>query len=261
MKIFAVANQKGGVGKTTTCINVALAATEAGLRVLIVDFDPMGNLSAVFRATGSHAGEASTASQMFTADAVIVPETLSPGFAIIRKDELMKQLPTNDSRLAAIPASNFRQLKNQFDLCIIDTPGALGDNVPTTSAALIAAHAVACPFGVGVLEADPFRELWAHLQKVIAGGVNPQLRVLGLIPSKVNPKSKTERKAIDDLRQHPAVKKYITPFTLFERASVKQSVSLRKPVWRGVRGAGHKTAADEWKVATQFILTQLEVLK
>ncbi|MCY1379614.1 hypothetical protein D9M69_673510 [compost metagenome] len=55
--------------------------------------------------------------------------------------------------------------------------------------------------------------------------------------------------------------KFILPVILGERAAVKQSIAKRKPVWRGVRGEGHKSAAAEWKTATHTILTNLGVVQ
>lgn len=265
MKKLAVVNQKGGVAKTTLCIQTSFAARDASLRVLLVDLDPQGSLSTVILPTGADQGNASPASALFAKGSVIRPEVLEPGFAIIRKDDLLEKLGTEDYPVSRedmkIPAQYLRELASEYDICIIDTPGALGDNVPTTTAALIAADAVVCPFAVGLLEAGPLSRLWKHLNEIILNGTNPRLRVLGLIPSKVNVKSGEELGALETLRQHPVVGKFILPGMLGERAAVKQAIARRKPVWRGVRGAGHKTAAVEWKTATTTILKSLGVLK
>lgn len=261
MKKLAVVNQKGGVAKTTLCIQIAFAGREAGLRVLLLDLDPQGSLSTVFLSTGADESEVSPASALFADGSVIRPEILEPGLAIIRKDDLLEKLGTENREGLKRPARYLRELARDYDLCIIDTPGALGDNVPTTTAALIAADAVVCPFAVGLLEAGPLSRLWKHLDEIIRGGTNPRLRVLGLIPSKVNVKSSEELGALETLRAHPVVGKFILPLMLGERAAVKQAIARRKPVWRGVRGAGHKTAAAEWKTATTTILSSLGVLK
>ena len=261
MKKLAVVNQKGGVGKSTVCDQTSRAAVEAGKRVLLVDLDPQGSLSTAFPPTGEHQGEASTSSALFAEGSTIIPEVLKPGLAIIRKDELLRKLSADNREGLKRPAQYLRELAAEYDLCIIDTPGALGDNVPTTTAALIAADAVVCPFAVGLFEAEPLSQLWMHLQQIISGGVNPRLRVLGLIPSKVNVKSAEEMAALDNLRAHPHVGKFILPVILGERAAVKQAIAKRKPVWRGVNGTGHKTAAAEWKAATHKILSSLGVVK
>lgn len=261
MKTTGFVNQKGGVGKSTCCDQTARAAHELGLRVLLVDLDPQGSLSTAHVATGQHEGEASTASQLFAQGGTIVPEVLQPGLSIIRADDVLRQLRADNREGLKRPAKHLKALAKDFDLCLIDTPGALGENVPTTTAALIAADYVVCPFAVGLFEAKPLNDLWMHLQQVIESGQNPNLRVAGLLPSKVNIKSGEEKGALDDLRQHPVVGKFILPVVLGERAAVKQAIFARKPVWRGVRGEGHKTAAAEWKAATKLVLQTVGVLK
>lgn len=261
MKLLAVANQKGGSSKSTLCVQTAFAAEASGLRVLLVDLDPQGSLGIAFQPTGAHEGEASTASALFAEGSTIIPEVLRPGFAIIRADDFLEKLTADNKEGLKRPGRYLRTLAADFDICIIDTPGAIGENVPTTTAALVAADAVVCPFAVGLFEAKPLSKLWIYLQAVIGNGMNPSLRVLGLVPSKVNMKSAEEMGALANLRAHPHVGKHIMPFELGERAAVKQSIARCKPVWVGVRGNGHRTAAAEWKTATHTILSGLGVLK
>lgn len=261
MKILAVANQKGGVAKSTLCVQLAHAAVEAGKRVLLVDLDPQGSLSVAYLANEEFQEEASTASALFAEGSVIVPEPIRPGLSIIRRDEMLRQLRSDNAEGLRRPGAYLRRLAAGYDLCIIDTPGALGENIPTTTAAMIAADAVVCPFAVGLFESEPLGQLLAYLNLVTSSGLNPKLRLLGLIPSRLNVKSAEEMEGLENLRKHPHVGKYVLPFVLGERASVKQAIYRRKPVWRGVRGNGHKTAAAEWLQATRFILTTLGVVK
>lgn len=260
MKTLAVANQKGGVGKSTFCIQTAHAALDAGLRVLLVDLDPQGSLGTAFRVDGGGV-EAATASSLFVAGASIQPEVLREGFAIIRSDQQLEELTADDRDQLRAPAAHLKKLSQDYDFCIIDTPGALGENVPTTTAALIAADAVISPFAVGLLEAEPLAKLWRYLQGIVSGGLNPRLRVLGLIPSKVNAASREELLALDELANHPHVGKFVLPVILSEKAAVKQAIAKGKPVWRGVRGNGHRTAANEWKKATGLVLKNMGVIK
>lgn len=260
MKTLAVANKKGGVAKSTTCGAIAYKARERGKRVLLVDMDGQGSLSLLFPATGFHAGpEPTTASKLFVEGAVIVPEQLSEGFAIVRADKALDQLAGINEEGFKRPRSNLRQLAAEYDVCLIDTPGVLGTNPPMTIAALVAAHAVVCPISVGLFEADSLGGLVEYIQWVRKSGKNPMLQMMGLLPSRINTRSKEEMSGLQAVREMFGA--IVLPLMLGERASVKQATAKRKPVWRGVNGAGHKVAAKEWNEATDYILTKLGIFQ
>lgn len=258
MKTIAVANQKGGVGKSTLAVHIAYAAEEAGKRVLLVDLDPQGSFSMSFPAS-SEQPEASTASALFADGAQIVPEQLTERMAIIRSDKTLPMLSGVSRDGIKRPARYLRALAGSYDLCIIDCPGVLGFNPPMTIAALVAANAVICPFSLGLYEGKAIADLWEYLKGIKTNGFNPSLRLMGLLPSKVHTTSREEMQALDELRgQFGGM---ILPLMLGERASVKQAISKRKPVWRGVRGAGHAKAAQEWRATTEYMLKNLGVLQ
>lgn len=256
MRVLAVANQKGGVGKSTLTVHLAYAAVEAGLRVLLVDLDKQGSLSLSFEATEGEP-EGLAASALFSADAPAgQPQRLGENLAIIRADETLSLLNGGVKDAEKRPARNLSRFAADYDLCLIDTPGAIGFNPPMTVAALIAADAVVCPFSVGLYEGKGLADLWAYLKSIKTAAYNPRLRLLGLLPSKVNTKSSEEREALDQLRAQfgPGV---ILPGLLAERTAVKQSIMRRRPVWRNTKGAGHLAAAKEWRAVCNHILGQL----
>lgn len=255
MKILAIANRKGGVGKTGACIGLAHAAIKKNLRVLLVDLDAQRNFSNSFPSTGAHEADASTSLMLFADGANIVPEVLQPGVAIIRAVEELSQLVTpKDPQDLKRVARYLSQFKKDFDVCIIDTPGVLGINPPMTIAGLIAADVVVCPFTVGRFEADAVSDLWQYLGTV-KRKYNPKLRLMGLLPSKINTSSRKERDALEAMREKHG--KYILPLLLGERSAVKQAIAECKPIWKSIRGAGHKVAAQEWQTATDYILNDL----
>lgn len=103
---------------------------------------------------------------------------------------------------------------------------------------MIAADAVVCPFVVGPFETKPLGALYGYLSWVITSAINPRLRMLGLVPSRVNVGSAEEMGALESLRNHPQVGPKILPIVLGGRAAVKQSIARGKSVWRGVGGMG-----------------------
>jgi chromosome partitioning protein len=196
MKKLAVANRKGGVGKSTTCVNLGLAAIERKLRVLLVDLDPQRNLSQFFSPTGAHEGDSTSSLMLFADGATIVPEVLQPGVAILRAvEELSRLMAPKDLKDLLRLKRYLDALSKDYDVCIIDTPGVLGVNPPMTLAGLMAADAVVCPFSVGDFEKAAVNDLWTYLRSTKSTH-NPRLRLMGLLPSKINTSSKFEKEQL-----------------------------------------------------------------
>lgn len=251
MKTLAIVNPKGGVGKSTLTVHLAYAAAEAGLRVLLVDKDKQGSLSLSFPPLDG-VSPGLLASSLFDAMSVEGPEYIGEKVAIIRADERLALLDGAADSFIKVPAQNLRRFADEFDICLIDTPGIIGMKL---YAALAAADSVICPVSVGLFENAGLAELWKFIKAVKTKGYNPRLRLMGMIPSKVNLKSPEERQALAALREQFG--DAIFPEVLAERAAVKQAISRRRPVWVNTRGAGHLTAAKEWKAACKSILVKL----
>ena len=255
MKTIA-ANQKGGIGKTTLAVHLAYMGAEAGLRVLLVDLDIQESLTITF--TPAHDAEPGMlASQLFSQELqTIRPEYLAENVAIIRADENLSLLDGAGDEFIRRPALQLRRFADDFDLCIIDTPGRIGMQL---NAALTASDAVICPVPVGLYEMAGLARLWGFIKAVKTKGYNPKLRLMGMIPSKINTKSKEERDGLSALREQFG--SAILPYMLAERAAVKQAISRRRPVWVATRGAGHLKAAQEWREACNSILINLGSIK
>ncbi|BCF95407.1 ParA family protein [Paraburkholderia largidicola] len=257
MKSIAVVNQKGGISKTTVATHIAYAGAEAGLRVLLVDLDRQGSASLTFL-PAEDAEPGLMASTLFAEDATpLRPEVLGPNLSIIRADKGLSLLTGVNESVLKRPRQHLKRLAADYDLCVIDTPGNIDFSPPMTAGALVAAEAVVCPFPVGLYESAALTDLLAFLKKIREQGYNPGLRLLGLLPARINTKSKEERDALDQLRKQ--LGKMILPTMLAERTSVKQSTARRRPVWKGTKGAGHRVAAQEWKAAMNLILNDLGV--
>lgn len=252
MKILSVANQKGGVGKSTLTVHLAYAALESGLRVLLVDMDKQGSLSLTFAAE-KEAKPGLVASKLFDAEPNgALPQTLSPTLSIIRADNGLLAIDKAENQVIRRPGAVLRSHAQDFDLCLIDTPPLLGVRL---MASLAASDYVVTPVSVGLYELAGVADLLQTIHVIRTQGFNPRLKHVGIIPMKTNTRSVDEREGLAALRERYGAA--ILPEALPERAPVRKAVARRRPVWVGTSGAGHLKAAQEWKAACTSVLSKL----
>ena len=253
VKTLSIANQKGGVGKSTLAVHLAYAALEAGLRVLLVDMDKQGSLSLSFPPSAT-AVPGMVASSLYTLDAADtpMPEVVSDKLSIIRADNGLLSVDKFDNSVIRNPRIALQRFADSFDLCLLDTPPLLGLRI---MASLAASDYVVTPVSVGLFELAGVADLMQTINVVRTKGINPRLRHLGILPMKTNTRSTDEKQALADLRRLYGT--IILPETLPERAAVKKAVARRKPVWVNSSGEGHLKAAVEWRAACASILRRI----
>lgn len=245
MKRLVIANQKGGVGKTTVGLHVAFRFAEAGRRVLFLDIDPQGNSSKTLSAFRS----AAVASQLFDQIPVELPAT--PGITLIAADPKMVDIERADYGVIANFSKQLDSLQAQgFEVCIIDTPPTMGLRM---TAALIAAHFVLAPIELEEYSLDGIEKLL----KVIIGVKqrhNGQLNFIGMLPNKFNPNSLRQKAAMEQLIRGFA--QYLIPTKISIRSGIPEALAAGIPVWQ-LKKTAAREASREVNAALDMILQRM----
>jgi chromosome partitioning protein len=208
-RVLAVTNQKGGVGKTTTSINLAASLAIAGRRVLLIDLDPQGNATMgsgvdkrLATATVYHVllGTRSLADVRVRASANydLVPANRELAGAEV---ELI-ELPERERRLK----DAVREIQDEYDFVLIDCPPAL--NLLTVNG-LCAAQAVMIPMQCEYYALEGLSDLVQTIKKVRVS-LNPALEIEGLLRTMYDPRNTLAQQVSDQLQQHFGEKVYRT---------------------------------------------------
>ena len=201
-RIVAVANQKGGVGKTTTAINLATAIALAGKRVLLVDLDPQGNTTSGVGLKGQAASGGSVYNALMSdqpAEQFLLPTRVAELFVMPADRNLtgaeieLVPLPGRERRLQRV----LDPLRARFDYIFIDCPPSLG---LLTLNALVAADAVLIPLHCEYFALEGLADLVGTMRRV-RGALNPHLDIEGVVLTMYDDRTNLGQQVARDVRE------------------------------------------------------------
>jgi chromosome partitioning protein len=245
MRTFAIAQQKGGVGKTTSTANLGACFAGSGLRVLAVDCDPQGSLTLALGIdpveVPATIGDAMLAgSEIPTLETGVAGLDLCPAARILADVEFQLAPKVGRERYLA---RTLKQAEGKYDIVILDCPPSLG---LLTINCLTAAEAVFVPVTPSLLGAAGLRDLISTVNEV-REGINPSLQIGGVFITFADPRTVAGKRAETDLRDD--LGDLIMRSTVGRRIAHEYSAQAGLPVValepQSVAAAEYQTLADE----------------
>ncbi|MGE4063908.1 MAG: ParA family protein [Rhodospirillaceae bacterium] len=225
---MAISNQKGGVGKTTTAVNLATAMAAVQKRVLVIDLDPQGNASTSFGIDQKH--RAINAYHLLTGGADItsaVVATSIPNLSIVPSGVDLAgaelELVDIENRHARL-REGLALAGHQWDFVLIDCPPSLG---LLTLNALVAADAVMVPLQAEFLALEGVSQLVRTIERV-KKSFNPHLELQGIVLTMVDKRNSLSVMVENDVREFFGQKVYAT--TIPRNVRISEAPSHGKPV-------------------------------
>lgn len=226
-KVFAIANQKGGVGKTTTTINLAAFLASAGRRTLVIDLDPQSNTTTGFGVDPHRVG--TSIYELLVHDGVSLPDALRadvrPNLSLL---PAKVDLYAADLDLVYMEQREFRlkrildSLRGQYDFVLIDCPPSLG---LLTVNALTTADGVILPLQCEYFALEGMQQL-LNTVRLVRDRLNPKIALFGVVLTMYDPRTKLAAEVVDEITQHFPKEKFQTLIPRNVRLSEAPSFGL-----------------------------------
>ncbi len=248
-KVFAFSNQKGGVGKTTTAINLATYVARLGKKTLLIDFDPQGNATSGFGIEKNQLEnncydmlmQNCLASQVIAATAIenlsIIPSNIDLAAAEVD----LVSVPSRESVLKRVISS----IRNQYDYIFIDCPPSLG---LITLNALVASDAVIIPIQSEFFALEGLSQLMNTI-RIVKQRLNPDIYINGVILTMYDSRTTMSKQVTEEIYKYFGDKIYTVPVP--RNIRLVESPSFGVPV---VLHAPHSNGALAYQtLARQFL--------
>ena len=252
-KIFCIANQKGGVGKTTTCVNLAAALSKIGQRVLLIDMDPQGNAT-----MGSGVDKRSLELTVYDVllenasiqEAAVFSEkvgyhVLGANRELTGAEVELVALERRDKRLKGALAA----VDADYDFVLIDCPPSLS---MLTLNGLCAANGVVVPMQCEYFALEGLTDLVNTIKQVHAN-LNPDLQIIGLLRVMFDTRTTLQQQVSDQLKEHFGDKVFSTV--------IPRNVRLAEAPSYGVPGVVFDPSAKGSKAFVEFAREMVDRIK
>lgn len=248
-RIIAVASQKGGVGKTTTAVNLGSCLAQESRRVLIVDMDPQGNATSAMGVNGAESTK--TIYEVLIGDVEIregiVPTALA-NLDLVPADQRLSgaeielvDLPGRESRLRGLLAG----LRAEYDFIFVDSPPSLG---LLTVNSLTAADSVLIPLQCEYLALEGLTQLMHSIRRV-QEHLNPDLKIEGVLLTMFDARLNLSQQVADEARRFFSDRVYQSVIPRNVRLS--EAPSFGKPI---VLYDPHSSGAESYRELAREVL-------